>query len=57
MVLAAFLLQVPGLALVRSTHARPSVPAFGPRGLCVFVGFGAQLRSGLQLCMCGYLKK
>ena len=26
MVWAAFLLQVPGLALVRSTRARPSVP-------------------------------
>ena len=47
MVWAAFLLQVPGLALVRSTRARPSVLTFGPRGLCVMVGSGAQLRSGL----------
>ena len=46
MVWAAFLLQVPGLALVRSTRARPSVPTFGPRGLCVMVGSGAQFRSG-----------
>ena len=35
------------LALVRSTRARPSVPTFGPRGLCVMVGSGAQFRSGL----------
>ena len=47
MVWAAFFLQVPGLALVRSTRARPSVPTFGPRGLCVMVGLGAQFRSGL----------
>ena len=46
MVWAAFLLQDPDLALVRSTRARPSVPTFGPRGLCVMVGSGAQLRSG-----------
>ena len=46
MVWAAFLLQVQGLALVRSTRARPSVPTFGPKGLCVMVGSGAQLRSG-----------
>ena len=46
MVLAAFLLQVPGLALVRSTRARPSVPTFGPRGLCVMVGSGDKLRFG-----------
>ena len=31
---------------MRSTRARPSLPTFGPRGLCVVVGFGAQLRSG-----------
>ena len=47
MVWAAFLLQVLGLALVRNTRARPSVPTFGPRGLCVMVGSGAQFRSGL----------
>ena len=47
MVWAAFLLQVPGLALVRSTRARPSVHTFGPKGLCVMVGSGAQYRSGL----------
>ena len=47
MVWAAFLLQVPGLALVRSTRARPSVPTFGPRGLCVMVASRAQFRSGL----------
>ena len=46
MVWAAFLLQVPGLALVRSTRARPSVPTFGPRGLCVMVGSGDKLRFG-----------
>ena len=46
MVWAAFLLQVPGLALVRSTRARPSVPTVGPRGLCVMVGSGAQFPSG-----------
>ena len=46
MVWAAFLLQVQGLALVRSTRARPSVPTFGPKGLCVMVGSGAQLWSG-----------
>ena len=47
MVWAAFLFQVIGLALVRSTRARPSVPTFEPRGLCVMVGSGAQFRSGL----------
>ena len=47
MVWAVFLLQVPGLALVRSTRARPSVPTFGPRVLCVMVGSGAHFRSGL----------
>ena len=47
MVWAAFLLQVPGLARVRSTRARPSVPTFRPRGLCVIVGSGAQFQSGL----------
>ena len=47
MVLAAFLSQVPGLAHVRSTRARPPVPNFGPRGLCVMVGSEAQFRSGL----------
>ena len=46
MVWAAFLLQVPGLAFVRSTRARPSVPTFGPRGLCVMVGSGDKLRFG-----------
>ena len=46
MVWAAFLLQVPGLALVRSTRGTLSVPTFGPRGLCVMVGSGAQFRSG-----------
>ena len=46
MVWAAFLLQVSGLALVRSTRARASLPTFGPRGLCVKVGSEAQLRSG-----------
>ena len=46
MVWAAFLPRVAGLARVRSTRARP--PAnFGPRGLCVMVGSGAQFRSGL----------
>ena len=47
MVWAAFLPQVPGLALVCSTHARPPGANFGPRGLCVPVGSGAQIRSGL----------
>ena len=47
MVLAAFLPQVPGLALVRSTHARPPVPVLDLGGLCVMVGSGAQFRSGL----------
>ena len=46
MVWAAFLLQVQSFALVRSTRARPSVPTFGPKGLCVMVGSGSQLRSG-----------
>ena len=45
MVWAAFLLQVPGLSFVRSTRARPSLPTFGPRGLCVMVGSETQLRS------------
>ena len=47
MVWAAFLLQVPGLALVRSTRARPPGTNFGPRKLCVMVGSGAQFCSGL----------
>ena len=47
MVWAAFLPQVPGLALVRSTCARTPGANFGPRGLCVMVGSGAQFRSGL----------
>ena len=47
MVLAAFLPRVPGLARVRSTRARPPRCNFGPRGLCVMVGSGAQFRSGL----------
>ena len=42
MVWAAFLPQVPGLAFVRSTRAN-----FGPRGLGVMVGSGAQFLSGL----------
>ena len=45
MVWAAFLPQVPGLARVRSTRARPRCQ-FGPRGLCVMVGSGAQFRLG-----------
>ena len=32
---------------MRSTCAMPPVPNFGPRGLCVMVGSGAQFRSGL----------
>ena len=44
---AAFLPRVPGLARVCSTRAMPLVPIFGPRGLCVMVGSGAQFRSGL----------
>ena len=47
MVWAAFPPQVPGLALLRSTRARPPGANFGPRGLCVMVGSGAQFRSGL----------
>ena len=47
MVWAAFLLQVQGFAGVRRTRARPPVPIFGPRGLCVMVGSGTQFRSGL----------
>ena len=57
MVLAAFLLQVPGLALVRSTRARPSVPTFGPRGLCVMVGSGDKLRFWFETLYGWYLKK
>ena len=57
MVWAAFILQVPGLALVRSTRAMPSVPTFVTRGLCVMVGSGINYGLGLQLGMCGYLKK
>ena len=56
MVWAAFFPQVQGLAGVRSTRARPPVPILD-LGLCVMVGSGAQFRSGLQLRMCGYLKK
>ena len=47
MVWAAFLPQVPGLALVRSTRARPPVPIFDLRRFFVMVGSGAQFRSGL----------
>ena len=47
MVWAAFLPPVTGLARVRSTRARPPAANFGPRGLCVMVGSGAQFRSGL----------
>ena len=47
MVWEAFLPQVLGLAHVRSTRARPPVPAFGPRGLCVMVGSEAHFRSRL----------
>ena len=46
MVWAAFLPQDPGLALVRSTRARPPVPYFGPRGLCVMVGSGSNFGLG-----------
>ena len=46
MVWAAFLPRVPGLARVRSTRKAPGA-TFGPRGLCVMVGSGAQFRSGL----------
>ena len=46
MVWAAFILQVPGLALVRSTRAMLSVPTFVTRGLCVMVGSGAHIWSG-----------
>ena len=47
MVWAAFLPEVPGLVLVRSTRGRPPVPVFGPWGLLVMVGLGAQFRSWL----------
>ena len=47
MVWAAFLPQVSGLALVRSTRARPPGANFGPKALFVMVGSGAQFRSGL----------
>ena len=47
MVWAAFLPQIPGLALVRSTRCKAAGANFGPRGLCVMVGSGAQFRSGL----------
>ena len=47
MVWAAFLPQVRGLALVRSTRAKPPVPILDLGGLCVMVGSGAQFRSGL----------
>ena len=49
MVWAAFLPQVSGLALVRSTRGRPPVPFFDLWGLCVMVGSGAQSRSGLAI--------
>ena len=44
---AAFLPQVQGLAGVRSTRAGSPGANFGPKGLCVMVGSGAQFRSGL----------
>ena len=47
MVWAAFIPQVPGLALVRSTRARPPVPILEPRGLCVLKESGTHFRSGL----------
>ena len=47
MIWAGFVPQVPGLALVHSTRAGPPGASFGPRGLCVMVGSGAQFRSGL----------
>ena len=42
-----FFPQVPGLALVRSTRAKPPVPILDLGGLFVMVGSGAQFRSGL----------
>ena len=47
MVWAAFLPEVPGLARMRSTRAMAAGANFGPRGLCVMVGSGAQFRSWL----------
>ena len=32
---------------MRSTRAKPPFATFGPKGLCVMVGSGAQFRSGL----------
>ena len=43
MVWEAFLPQVLGLAHVRSTRARPPVPAFGPRGAMRYGRFGGPL--------------
>ena len=42
MVWAAFLPQVPGLALKRNTRAEAPGDNFGPRGLCVMVGLGGR---------------
>ena len=47
MVWAASFPKIPGLAVVRSTRAKPPGAIFGPSGLCVLVGSGAHFRSGL----------
>ena len=44
---AAFLPQVRGFALVHSTRGGAPGANFGPRGLCIMVGSGAQFQSGL----------
>ena len=45
--LGSFSSPIPGLARVRSTRARPPVPILDPGGYALWVGSGAQFRSGL----------
>ena len=49
---AAFLPQVPGLARVCSTRARPPVAIFGPRGLCVYGRIGGPLSVWVSNYVC-----
>ena len=52
MIWAAFLPQVPGLALVHSTRAGPPGASFGPRGLCVMVGSGGPISVWVSNYVC-----
>ena len=57
MVWAAFLPQVPVLARVRSTRAKPPVPILDLGGFALWYVRGPNFGLGYQLRMCGYLKK